>query len=45
MEVETIKVVKDFIVKEIKKKDLPQYLAMGWVVEEQPPYQKKFNSI
>lgn len=30
MAVETVKVQKDFVVKEIMKKDLPQYRAMGW---------------
>lgn len=44
MAIETVKVTKDFVVKEIKKKDLPQYLAMGWK-EEKQPYPKKFNSI
>ena len=39
---EKVKVVKDFVVKEIKKKDLPQYLAMGWKEEKfsTPKYNK-----
>lgn len=28
--IEKVKVRKDLIVKEIQKKDLPQYIAMGW---------------
>lgn len=30
MGIEKVKVQKDFTVKEIMKKDLPQYRAMGW---------------
>lgn len=30
MGIEKVKVQKDFVVKEIMKKDLPQYRAMGW---------------
>lgn len=38
MAIETVKVTKDFVVKEIKKKDLQQYLAMGWKESKQSPY-------
>lgn len=30
--IEKVKVTKDGVTKEIQKKDLPQYIAMGWTL-------------
>lgn len=42
---ETVKVSKNGIVKQIQKKDLPQYLAKGWkVVENYFDITKKYTT-
>lgn len=45
MAVETIKVVKGNITKEILKKDLPQYIANGWKKIEDRPIPKTYERI
>lgn len=48
MAIEVVKVVKDFVEIEIKKKDLSQYLAMGWREVKSTPLpnvNKPYNKI
>lgn len=45
MAIETVRVSKDFVEKEIKKKDLPQYLAMGWKEVRNIPTTTKYPKI
>ena len=40
---DTVKVTKDGIDKEIQKKDLPEYIALGWT--EVTNYVKKFARV
>ena len=43
--IEKVKVTKDTITKEIQKKDLPQYVAMGWREVKAFEYPQKFTKV
>ena len=42
---EKVKVQKGQIIKEIQKKDLPQYISMGWQEYKEISFQQKFTKI
>lgn len=43
--IEKVKVTKGAITKEIQKKDLPQYVAMGWKEKKEYNFQQKFTKV
>ena len=42
---EKVKVTKGMITKEIQRKDLPQYVAMGWIEVKPSFFNQKFTKV